>query len=286
MATILIARHRVSTGSTSLLLPFSSGPSSLTAIHNSSTPPTSFRYAICISVVTNPANMIRKRDGDHGPENHAPDALVGRELAARKRNDDGVVARQQNIDPDDLQNGEPEAGFLDNHEAVSPPLPVGVLCAPTPAGGPYPLPPKAARTRRHICFLEQDGRWQAEFRRRLSMPKSCASSFPPRQAMADRLCSISSKQTNRASRPTSRGRTMTIDPVVISPLIALIAGILILLMPRLLELRGGDLSDRDWHHRSSKSLPLIGDARIGSCLANGLDRQQAPVERPDKSSAK
>jgi hypothetical protein len=60
MATILIARNKVSTGSTSVALPFSSEPSSLTAIHNSSTPPTSFRYAICISVVTNPANMIRK----------------------------------------------------------------------------------------------------------------------------------------------------------------------------------------------------------------------------------
>jgi hypothetical protein len=43
------------------------------------------------------------------------------------------------------------------------------------------------------------------------------------------------KQTNRAFQPICRGRTMTIDPVVISPLIALIAGILILLMPRLLN---------------------------------------------------
>ena len=31
------------------------------------------------------------------------------------------------------------------------------------------------------------------------------------------------------------GNTMTIDPVIVSPLIALIAGILILLMPRLLN---------------------------------------------------
>jgi hypothetical protein len=31
------------------------------------------------------------------------------------------------------------------------------------------------------------------------------------------------------------GKTMTLDPVVVSPLIALIAGILILLMPRLLN---------------------------------------------------
>jgi Protein of unknown function (DUF3096) len=62
-----------------------------------------------------------------------------------------------------------------------------------------------------------------------------ASFFRPRQVVAGALCSISSIQTNRASRPISRGETMTIDPVLINPLIALIAGILILLMPRLLN---------------------------------------------------
>jgi hypothetical protein len=41
--------------------------------------------------------------------------------------------------------------------------------------------------------------------------------------------------TNRARRPTYGEAAMTLDPVVISPLIALIAGILILLMPRLLN---------------------------------------------------
>jgi hypothetical protein len=35
--------------------------------------------------------------------------------------------------------------------------------------------------------------------------------------------------------PSFGGNTMTIDPVIVSPLIALIAGILILLMPRLLN---------------------------------------------------
>ena len=117
----------------------------MTAIHNSSTPPTSFRYAIFISVVTNPAKYDPERDGDHGAENDAPDALAGRELAAGKRDDDGVVARQQNIDPDDLQDGEPKAGFFDNHEAVSPPLPVGVLEVPTPAGGPLPFAAKSGK---------------------------------------------------------------------------------------------------------------------------------------------
>ena len=41
--------------------------------------------------------------------------------------------------------------------------------------------------------------------------------------------------TNQGRRVVSRGNTMTIDPVIVSPLIALIAGILILLMPRLLN---------------------------------------------------
>jgi hypothetical protein len=40
---------------------------------------------------------------------------------------------------------------------------------------------------------------------------------------------------NQAFRPISGGRTMTLDLVVLNPLIALIAGILILLVPRLLN---------------------------------------------------
>jgi Protein of unknown function (DUF3096). len=40
---------------------------------------------------------------------------------------------------------------------------------------------------------------------------------------------------NQGRPAVFRGNTMTIDPVIVSPLIALIAGILILLMPRLLN---------------------------------------------------
>jgi Protein of unknown function (DUF3096) len=44
------------------------------------------------------------------------------------------------------------------------------------------------------------------------------------------------RRTNQGGRsPHLGGDTMTIDPVIVSPLIALIAGILILLMPRLLN---------------------------------------------------
>jgi hypothetical protein len=45
----------------------------------------------------------------------------------------------------------------------------------------------------------------------------------------------SSNQPNQGSKLISRGRTMNIDLVLINPWVALIAGILILLMPRLLN---------------------------------------------------
>ena len=76
---------------------------------------------------------------------------------------------------------------------------------------------------------------QRRFRAAAHCP-SLRQSFLPRQAVADGLCSTSSRQTNRAFRAPFHGEeTMTIDPVLLNPLIALIAGILILLMPRLLN---------------------------------------------------
>lgn len=48
------------------------------------------------------------------------------------------------------------------------------------------------------------------------------------------LCLVYGANRARAAR-SRREDTMTIDPVVLNPLIALIAGILILLMPRLLN---------------------------------------------------
>jgi hypothetical protein len=55
-----------------------------------------------------------------------------------------------------------------------------------------------------------------------------------RQEAADGLCS--NVQPAESGVPARfRGRTMTLDLVVLNPLIALIAGILILLVPRLLN---------------------------------------------------
>jgi hypothetical protein len=45
-----------------------------------------------------------------------------------------------------------------------------------------------------------------------------------------------SSRTNRASDLSTGENAMTLDPVLLNPVIALIAGILILLMPRLLNL--------------------------------------------------
>ena len=45
-----------------------------------------------------------QQHGDAGAEDHAPDALTRRQAAAGHRDDDGVVARQQDVDPADFQN--------------------------------------------------------------------------------------------------------------------------------------------------------------------------------------
>src|SRR4029078_8152146 len=59
--------------------------------------------------------------------------------------------------------------------------------------------------------------------------------FGPRQVLPNGLCCAWSMRIRAARRASFGGNTMTIDPVIVSPLIALIAGILILLMPRLLN---------------------------------------------------
>jgi hypothetical protein len=66
------------------------------------------------------------------------------------------------------------------------------------------------------------------------MPEPCEV-LPPTTRHGQSLMLDLVYATNRARRPSYGEATMTIDPVVISPLIALIAGILILLMPRLLN---------------------------------------------------
>jgi hypothetical protein len=59
--------------------------------------------------------------------------------------------------------------------------------------------------------------------------------FPRRQGIADGLCFYRSIDRIGRCGPCHGEKTMTLDPVLLNPLIALIAGILILLMPRLLN---------------------------------------------------
>src|SRR5262245_17744095 len=87
-------------------------------------------------------------DGNQRAEHNAPHALARRQLAAGKRDDHGVVAGEQNVDPDDLYDGEPEARIFDGHCCCSAPARI----RPDVDSGkfvPNLLPPKAARTR-HI----------------------------------------------------------------------------------------------------------------------------------------
>lgn len=53
--------------------------------------------------------------------------------------------------------------------------------------------------------------------------------------MPDALCCASSISRIGSVGPSYGEETMTLDPLLVSPVIALIAGILILLMPRLLN---------------------------------------------------
>src|SRR4029079_17113832 len=167
-------------------------------------------------------------DSDHGPENHAPDALVGRELAARKRDNDGVVARQQHIDPDDLQDGEPEAGFLDNHEAVSPPLPVGVLLGADSGRRCDTLYRQKRQGQDGIYAfwnkMEGGGRSLVV----VCQCRNLAQFFPPTTTPGQSLMLDFVYATNRARRPCYGEATMTLNPSVTRPLSALTARIFFL----------------------------------------------------------
>src|SRR5690606_33957199 len=76
-----------------------------------------------------------QNDRGAGAKEHADLALVFRQTAAGKRDDDGVVARQQRVDPDDLAERQPEGGRRRLKSPVefhlNPSLPSSL---PTPAG--------------------------------------------------------------------------------------------------------------------------------------------------------
>ena len=88
-------------------------------------------------------------DGDERAERDTPGALPGWQLAACERDDDGVIARQQEVDPDDLQYGEPKTWIVHGHTAAFPLIP-DTAGPHRPGRSPYPLLSKAAKARRDI----------------------------------------------------------------------------------------------------------------------------------------
>ncbi len=102
MATILIARHRLSTGWTSAALAVLLGPEQLDGDPQQKHAADQLEVGHLHQRRHHAGEHDAQADGDQRSEHDAPDALLGRKLAAGKRNDDGVVARQQNVDPDDL----------------------------------------------------------------------------------------------------------------------------------------------------------------------------------------
>ncbi len=85
-------------------------------------------------------------DGDERAERDAPNPLLGRQLAASERDDDSVVARQKEVDPDDLKDGEPKSRIVDSHSALAP--------YPRAVREPVPLGPGRSHT---LCREKRQG---------------------------------------------------------------------------------------------------------------------------------
>ena len=105
MAMVRTARQSVSL-SRSASRRSSSPVTSFTAIQNSSSPPASLRNGTS----EEPADHEGEQDAQHHrharSQHDAGAAPARRQRAARERDHDGVVARQQQVDPDDLQDRE------------------------------------------------------------------------------------------------------------------------------------------------------------------------------------
>ncbi len=108
--TVLTAPHKRSLPLMSAWPSPCSGSSSLTPIHSSSSAPANLRNGIASSCS---AKKI-KPDAQHDRPGRAPHdalgALLGRQLAAGQRDHHRVVAAQQDVDQDDLTDGDPELG--------------------------------------------------------------------------------------------------------------------------------------------------------------------------------
>ncbi len=81
------------------------------AIQSRSRPPTSLSAGNLEHVLQTDREDDAQGDGGGGAEDDAPNPLPARQRATGQRDDDGVVAGEQDIDPDDLED-------LDPHRAV------------------------------------------------------------------------------------------------------------------------------------------------------------------------
>src|SRR5262249_32883225 len=108
MRMVRIASHRLSLASTSSSP--SSGTSSLMPIHSSSTEPMSLSQG-------------NREEREHDPQDdgrgRAPGdgllLLLRRQRTGGQRDHYGVVSRQDDVDPNDLEQGRPQGGIVDRH---------------------------------------------------------------------------------------------------------------------------------------------------------------------------
>ena len=103
IATVFTAPHRLSELAMLSSLA-SSCTSSLMAIQSSRRPPTSFSHGKLEHVLQDDGEDDAQQHRGAGAEDDAPHALRGGSAAAGQRDDDGVVAGQKDVDPDDLED--------------------------------------------------------------------------------------------------------------------------------------------------------------------------------------
>lgn len=107
MMMVRIAPNRWALPSIYPCSPSSSGCSNLTPIHSNRAPPTIFKNGMASSCRAKKKKHAQSDGSDHAPENALP-ALLLRQTPADQRDHDGIIATEQNVDGDDLQDRNPE----------------------------------------------------------------------------------------------------------------------------------------------------------------------------------
>ena len=98
----------------------SSSAISLMPIHSSSTPPTSLSYGSCSSCTAKNVSTIRSTTAPAAPQMMPQRRWRSRQVAAGERDHHRVVARQQDVDDDDLERRDPELRRAEFHAGPTP----------------------------------------------------------------------------------------------------------------------------------------------------------------------